>query len=115
MVRDWAELPPDATLTMRVPVEYASFHAAVCESPIATIWMLTLLSVLCRGHTSMFVNIRFSSRTSHLHFSQLTGEDSYQIATMGVRVTRVELVSDGPPPEEASECAVSPVCTSGSG
>ncbi|KAH9951988.1 hypothetical protein B0H21DRAFT_715207 [Amylocystis lapponica] len=30
----------------------------------------------------------------------LTGEDSYQIATMGVQGLRVEIVSDGPPPPE---------------
>ena len=45
-----------------------------------------------------------------LTFSQLTSEDSYQIATMGVQGLRVEIVSDGPPPEEEPECVVSPVC-----
>jgi hypothetical protein len=49
---------------------------------------------------------------SDLHFSQLTSEDSYQIATMGVQGLRVEIVSDGPPPEEEPECVVSPVCSS---
>jgi hypothetical protein len=29
---------------------------------------------------------------------QLTGEDSYQIATMGTQGIRIEIVSDGPPP-----------------
>jgi len=31
---------------------------------------------------------------------QLTSEDSYQIAIMGVQGLRVEIVSDGPPPIE---------------
>lgn len=31
---------------------------------------------------------------------QLTGEDSYQIAVAGVQGTRVEIVSDAPPPAE---------------
>jgi hypothetical protein len=31
---------------------------------------------------------------------QLTGEDSYQIAVAGVQGTRVEIVSDAPPPPE---------------
>jgi len=31
---------------------------------------------------------------------QLTGEDSYHIATMGVPGLRVEIVSDAPPPPE---------------
>jgi hypothetical protein len=31
---------------------------------------------------------------------QLTGEDSYQIATMGVPGLRVEIVSDAPPPPD---------------
>lgn len=33
-------------------------------------------------------------------FQQLTGEDSYQIAVMGVQGTRVEIVSDAPPPPD---------------
>ena len=36
----------------------------------------------------------------HLTVSQLTGEDSYQIATMGVPGLRVEIVSDAPPPPD---------------
>lgn len=31
---------------------------------------------------------------------QLTGEDSYQIAIMGVQGLRVEIVSDAPPPPD---------------
>ena len=31
---------------------------------------------------------------------QLTGEDSYQIAVAGVQGTRVEIVSDAPPPPD---------------
>jgi hypothetical protein len=34
------------------------------------------------------------------HTSQLTGEDSYQIALMGVQGLRVEIVSDAPPPPD---------------
>lgn len=35
-----------------------------------------------------------------VHGTQLAGEDSYQIATMGVQGLRVEIVGDGPPPAE---------------
>ena len=77
----------------------------------ATIKGLTPPSVWCRGRTSMFVNTGLCTETPDLHFSQLTSEDSYQIATMGVEGLRVEIVSDGPPPEEEPECVVSPVCT----
>lgn len=38
--------------------------------------------------------------SSVMYHEQLTGEDSYQIATMGVQGLRVEIVSDGPPPPE---------------
>ena len=96
---------------MRVPVEYASLHAAVWNPPFPISRILTPLSAWCRGHTSMFVNIRLSSGRSGLHVLQLTSEDSYQIATMGVQGLRVEIVSDGPPPEEEPEYVVSPVST----
>ena len=108
MARDWTKPPPDALFTMRVPVEYASLHAAVCESLFATFWVLTLRSVWYRGRTSMFVNIQFAPWISHLRLLQLTSEDSYQIATMGVQGLRVEIVSDGPPPEEEPECVLPP-------
>ena len=37
VARDWTKPPPDAQFTLRVPVEYASIHAAV--SAFATmIW-----------------------------------------------------------------------------
>lgn len=53
---------------------------------------------------SLRVPVEFAS----LHASRLvagpyiylTGEDSYQIATMGVQGLRVEIVSDGPPPPD---------------
>ncbi|CCM02412.1 uncharacterized protein FIBRA_04510 [Fibroporia radiculosa] len=65
--RDWIKPPPDAIFSLRVPVEYASLHAArLVAGP----------------------------------YIYLTGEDSYQIATMGVQGLRVEIVSDGPPPPE---------------
>jgi hypothetical protein len=38
--------------------------------------------------------------TANLYETQLTGEDSYQIAIMGVQGLRVEIVGDGPPPPE---------------
>lgn len=60
----------------------------------------------------MFVRIRFASRMTDLRPPQLTSEDSYQIATMGVQGMRVEIVSDGPPPEEEPEYVLSPICTS---
>ena len=37
-------------------------------------------------------------QTTQLARLQLTGDDSYQIAVMGVQGIRVEIVSDGPPP-----------------
>ncbi|KAG5728012.1 hypothetical protein E4T56_gene19379 [Termitomyces sp. T112] len=63
--RDWTKPPPDAPFTLRVPVEFASIHAArLVAGP----------------------------------YIYLTGEDSYQIALMGVQGLRVEIVSDVPPP-----------------
>lgn len=38
---------------------------------------------------------------------QLTGEDSYQIAIMGVQGIRVEIVSDAPPPPDEPPCVLS--------
>ncbi|KDQ60938.1 hypothetical protein JAAARDRAFT_31933 [Jaapia argillacea MUCL 33604] len=67
LARDWAKPPPDAIFTLRVPVEYASFHAArLVSGP----------------------------------YIYLTGEDSFQIAIMGVQGLRVEIVSDAPPPPD---------------
>ncbi|TFK54760.1 hypothetical protein OE88DRAFT_955577 [Heliocybe sulcata] len=67
LARDWAKPPPDAIFSLRVPVEYASLHAArLVSGP----------------------------------YIYLTGEDSYQIAIMGVQGLRVEIVSDAPPPPE---------------
>ncbi|KDR81652.1 hypothetical protein GALMADRAFT_135067 [Galerina marginata CBS 339.88] len=63
--QDWTKPPPDAMFNLRVPVEYASIHAArLVAGP----------------------------------YIYLTGEDSYQIAIMGVQGIRVEIVSDAPPP-----------------
>jgi len=53
-------------------------------------------------------SLRFPTEFASLHAARLvagpyiylTGEDSYQIATMGVQGLRVEIVSDGPPPPE---------------
>ena len=97
---------------MRVPVEYASLHAAVCELLVAVIRILIPPSVWYRGHISMFVNIQFASGICDLQLLQLTSEDSYQIATMGVQGLRVEIVSDGPPPEEEPEYVLPPVFAS---
>ena len=112
MARDWTKPPPDALFTMRVPVEYASLHAAVRGSLVAVIRTLNLLSVWCRGRTSTFVNIKSTLGLSDFHFAQLTSEDSYQIATMGVQGLRVEIVSDGPPPEEEPEYVLPPLFAS---
>lgn len=95
---------------MRVPVEYASLHAAVWDTLFATSRILTPPSAWCRGHTSTSVKIRLSSGMFGLHVLQLTSEDSYQIATMGVQGLRVEIVSDGPPPEEEPEYVISRLC-----
>jgi hypothetical protein len=47
-----------------------------------------------RPHTS---NSTYQSKILRI---QLTGEDSYQIAQMGVHGLRVEIVSDAPPPPD---------------
>jgi len=31
VAQNWAKPPPDAMFNLRVPVEYASIHAAVCQ------------------------------------------------------------------------------------
>ncbi|KAJ7581438.1 hypothetical protein C8J56DRAFT_960051 [Mycena floridula] len=67
VARDWTKPPPEAMFTLRIPVEYASLHAArLVAGP----------------------------------YIYLTGEDSYQIAIMGVQGLRVEIVSDAPPPPD---------------
>ncbi|KAF9464742.1 hypothetical protein BDZ94DRAFT_1190689 [Collybia nuda] len=67
VARDWTKPPPDAPFSLRIPVEYASLHAArLVAGP----------------------------------YIYLTGEDSYQIALMGVQGLRVEIVSDAPPPPD---------------
>jgi len=49
----------------------------------------------------IYVRSLYIRRRSNLNFSgQLTGEDSYQIAQMGVHGLRVEIVSDAPPPPD---------------
>ncbi|KAF9454533.1 hypothetical protein P691DRAFT_309862 [Macrolepiota fuliginosa MF-IS2] len=67
LARGWAKPPPDAAFFLRVPVEYASLHAARLVAGL---------------------------------YIYLTGEDSYQIAIMGVQGLRVEIVSDAPPPPD---------------
>ncbi|KAF9052839.1 hypothetical protein BJ165DRAFT_1443429 [Panaeolus papilionaceus] len=66
-VHEWLKPPPDVQINLRVPVEYASIHAA---------------------------------RLVAGQYIYLTGEDSYQIATMNVSGIRVEIVSDAPPPPD---------------
>ncbi|KAL0946840.1 hypothetical protein HGRIS_013008 [Hohenbuehelia grisea] len=67
VAREWARPPPEAVFGLRVPVEYASLHAArLVAGP----------------------------------YIYLTGEDSFQIAVMGVQGLRVEIVSDAPPPPD---------------
>ena len=57
---------------MRVPVEYASLHAAVWLIHFfATIKGLTPPSVWCRGRTSMFVNTGLCTEMPDLHFHSL--------------------------------------------
>ncbi|KXN86875.1 hypothetical protein AN958_09470, partial [Leucoagaricus sp. SymC.cos] len=66
MARNWTKPPPDVPFHLRVPVEYASLHAAELD----------------------------------IMYPILTGEDSYQIAIMGVQGLRVEIVTDAPPPPD---------------
>lgn len=67
VAREWTKPPPDVPFSLRIPVEYASIHAArLVAGP----------------------------------YIYLTGEDSYQIALMGVQGLRVEIVSDAPPPPD---------------
>ncbi|PSR74100.1 hypothetical protein PHLCEN_2v10056 [Hermanssonia centrifuga] len=58
LARDWIKPPPDISVFLRIPIEYASLQAS------------------------------------------LTGEDTYQIAIMGVHATKVEIVADAPPPPD---------------
>jgi hypothetical protein len=44
-------------------------------------------------------------------FLQLTSEDSYQIATMGVQGLRVEIVSDAPPPPDEPPYVICSSCS----
>ncbi|KZT09488.1 uncharacterized protein LAESUDRAFT_756445 [Laetiporus sulphureus 93-53] len=67
LARDWIKPPPDALFSLRVPIDFASIHAA-------------------RLVTGPYI--------------YLTGEDSYQIASMNVQGLRVEIVGDSPPPPE---------------
>jgi hypothetical protein len=67
IARDWTRPPPEASFSLRVPVEFASLHAArLVAGP----------------------------------YIYLTGEDSFQIAVMGVQGLRVEIGTDAPPPPD---------------
>ncbi|KAJ6496694.1 hypothetical protein C8R47DRAFT_1263971 [Mycena vitilis] len=77
VARDWTKPPPDAVFSLRVPVEYASLQAAVSN-----------------------INSKPIQRLVAGPYIYLTGEDSYQIAVMGVPGLRVEIVSDAPPPPD---------------
>lgn len=83
-------------------MEYASIHAAV--SFVLTMSSSSLTSPnsdLLPGRTSMQVYPRRATPLKLTHISlQLTGEDSFQIATMGVQGLRVEIVGDSPPPPD---------------
>jgi hypothetical protein len=50
--------------------------------PYIYVWYFSIILILCST------------------CQQLTGEDSYQIAVAGVQGTRVEIVSDAPPPPD---------------
>lgn len=102
VAQDWTKPPPDAVFNLRIPVDYASIQAAVSSAYPSPGYEV-------KG----FCSTEIGGRTLHLcmyafhiililcsTFQQLTGEDSYQIAVTGVQGTRVEIVSDAPPPPD---------------
>lgn len=102
VARDWIKPPPDVMFSLRVPVEYASLHAAVSIHPIPSLVPL-LKSALATSSRAIHICETQACRATlviEMGHLQLTSEDSYQIAIMGVQGLRVEIVSDGPPPPE---------------
>jgi hypothetical protein len=83
VARDWTKPPPEAIFTLRVPVEFASLQASVQISVSSVFHALIAIQRLVTGP-----------------YVYLTGEDSFQIAIMGVQGLRVEIVSDAAPPPE---------------
>ncbi|XP_006458084.1 hypothetical protein AGABI2DRAFT_63607 [Agaricus bisporus var. bisporus H97] len=81
LARDWAKPPPGAEFFLRVPIEYASVHAA---SP-------DCISTFVLTSERLDINA---------DIVQLAGDDSYQIAIKGVYGLRVEIVTDAPPPPD---------------
>ena len=104
VARDWTKPPPDAIFGLRVPVEYASIHAAVSPSFVFVLVHPDRMSSSATGRRSLHlctIPVRARSLSRLLTcLDQLTSEDSYQIAVMGVQGLRVEIVSDAPPPPD---------------
>lgn len=101
--RDWTKPPPDAMFNLRVPVEYASIHAAVSGASTLKLSSINALySVSLPAIISMYEDHNPERHTSKRidTIRQLTGEDSYQIAISGVQGIRVEIVTDAPPPPD---------------
>jgi len=102
VAREWTKPPPDALFGLRVPVEYASIHAAVSK-----LHFLSMIVIFNKPHSVWWLAPTYtwvqSLNVASVHlisFAKLTGEDSYQIAVMGVQGLRVEIVSDAPPPPD---------------
>jgi hypothetical protein len=104
VARDWTKPPPDAVFGLRVPVEYASIHAAVSPPFVFVLVHPDSMSSPATGrrslHLCMIPDRARSLSRPLICPHQLTSEDSYQIAVMGVQGLRVEIVSDAPPPPD---------------
>ena len=102
VAQDWTKPPPDAVFNLRIPVDYASIQAAVSSAyPSPEYEVEGLCSTEIGGWTLHICMYAFRIiLILRLTCQQLTGEDSYQIAVAGVQGTRVEIVSDAPPPTD---------------
>ena len=99
------KLPPEAVFNLRVPLEYASLYVAVSlQRDFHTISVAYMcLKRLVAGPYIYVGSGSYLSPDGSLNmYSQVTGEDSYQVASAGVSRLRVEIFSVAPlaPPDE---------------
>jgi hypothetical protein len=85
---------------LRVPVEYASLQAAVSISAYLVELHVDRITSASSCGPVYICEFCLVPVLPQLIIAQLTGEDSYQIAVMGVPGLRVEIVSDAPPPPD---------------
>jgi hypothetical protein len=78
--RDWTKPPPDAMFNLRVPVEYASIHAAVSGTSTPTLTFIfidMIFSDLWPAIISMYKDCHSSASYQHA----LTQFNSLQVKT----------------------------------